>query len=55
MQKMHYKILYINWRQLPPKMSIISKSKTGTIAFKGRDSVRSKIVINNNIVEQINK
>lgn len=32
----------------------ISKSKTKAMAFKRRDPVRSKIVINNNIIEQIN-
>ena len=32
----------------------ISKSKTKTVAFKGRDPVRSKITINNNVIEQIN-
>jgi hypothetical protein len=32
----------------------ISKSKTKTMAFKTRDPVRSKVVINNNIIEQIN-
>jgi hypothetical protein len=31
----------------------ISKSKTKTMAFKGRNPVRRKIVINNNIIEQI--
>jgi hypothetical protein len=30
------------------------KSKRRTVAFKGRDPVRSKIVINNNNIEQIN-
>jgi hypothetical protein len=32
----------------------ISTSKTKTVAFKGRDTVRNKIVINDNIIEQIN-
>jgi len=32
----------------------ISTSKMKTMAFKGKDLVRSKIVINNNITEQIN-
>jgi hypothetical protein len=32
----------------------ISTSKTQTIAYKGRGPVRSKILVNNNIVEQIN-
>jgi hypothetical protein len=31
-----------------------SKSRTKTMAFKGRDPVRSKIVINTNIIKQIN-
>jgi hypothetical protein len=33
----------------------ISKTKRKTMAFKGRDLVRRKIVINNDIVEQTNK
>jgi len=32
----------------------ISKNKTKTLAFKGRDPVGSKIIINSNVVEQIN-
>jgi hypothetical protein len=32
----------------------ISISKTKTFAFRGRDCIRSKIVINNKIIEQIN-
>jgi hypothetical protein len=32
----------------------ISKSKRKTMAFKGRDPVGSKIIINNNVIEQIN-
>ena len=32
----------------------ISSTKTKTMAFKGRNPVRSKIVINNDIIEQIN-
>jgi hypothetical protein len=32
----------------------ISTNKMKTMAFKERDPVRSKIVINNNITEQIN-
>lgn len=32
----------------------ISSNKTKTMAFKGRDPIRSKIVINNNTIEQIN-
>jgi hypothetical protein len=32
----------------------ISTIKTKTMAFKGRDPVRSQIAINNNIVEQTN-
>jgi hypothetical protein len=32
----------------------ISTSKTKTMAFKGRDPVRSKIIVNNNAIEQIN-
>jgi len=32
----------------------ISKIKTRTMAFKRRDPARSKTVINNNIIEQIN-
>jgi len=32
----------------------LSTSPTKTMAFNGRDPVRSKIVINNNIIEQIN-
>lgn len=30
----------------------ISKSKTKTVAFKGRDPMRSKILVNNNGIEQ---
>ena len=32
----------------------ISTSKTKTVVFKGRDPVRSKIVMNNNIIEKTN-
>jgi len=32
----------------------ISVQKTKSMAFKGRDPVRTKIVINNKIIEQIN-
>jgi hypothetical protein len=31
----------------------ISTRKTKIIAFKGRDPIRGKIIINNNIIEQI--
>jgi len=30
----------------------ISTSKMKTVAFKGRDPLRSKILVNNNIIEQ---
>jgi len=33
---------------------IISAQKTKSMVFKGRDPVRSKIVINNKIIEQVN-
>jgi hypothetical protein len=32
----------------------ISTNKTKTMAFRGRDHIRSKIVINNKITEQVN-
>jgi hypothetical protein len=32
----------------------ISTNKAMTVAFRGRDPIRSKIVINNKIIEQIN-
>jgi hypothetical protein len=32
----------------------ISTNKTKTMAFRGRDPIRSKIVINNKIIEQVN-
>jgi hypothetical protein len=32
----------------------ITTSRMKTIAFKGRDPVRSKIVVNNSIIEQTN-
>jgi len=35
-------------------MKIIAAGKMKTMAFKGRDLVRSEIVLNNNIIVQIN-
>jgi hypothetical protein len=32
----------------------ISKNKTKTMTFLGQDPIRSKIVINNKIIEQVN-
>jgi transposase len=32
----------------------ISTNKTKTMAYRGRDHIRSKIVINNKIIEQVN-
>jgi hypothetical protein len=32
----------------------ISTNKTNTIAFRGRDHIRSKIVINNKVIECVN-
>jgi hypothetical protein len=32
----------------------ISTNKTKTMTFRGRDPIRSKIVINNKIIEQVN-
>jgi hypothetical protein len=32
----------------------ISTSKIKTMIFKGRDPVKNKIIINNNVIEQIN-
>jgi hypothetical protein len=43
------------WEKTTSKYGLkISTSQTKTMAFKGRDPVRSKIVINNNIIQQIN-
>jgi hypothetical protein len=36
------------------RMKIITAGKTKIMAFKGRDPVRSEIVMNNNIIVQIN-
>jgi len=51
---MHYKLLYINWRVTSKYGLKISTSKMKTMALKERDAVKSKTVISNNVIEEIN-